>query len=50
MVQIGSIVFKYNEDLTIRLMAISRLKVDEKITSAARDRLEDLREQTNSKL
>lgn len=46
--QIGQIVFKYNEDLMIRAKAIARLKVDQSLQTEALDQLEELRENTQS--
>ena len=45
---VGSIVFKYNEDLIIRSKAIARLKVDSSLQAEALDQLEELRENTQS--
>ena len=44
--QIGQIVFKYNEDLLIRAQAIARLKFDSALQTEALDKLEELRENT----
>lgn len=44
--QIGQIVFKYNEDLLIRAQAIARLKFDQALQTEALDKLEELRENT----
>ena len=47
---IGSILFKYKEDLVIRVKAITRLKVDKKLKESAYDKMEDLKETTKSRL
>jgi hypothetical protein len=45
-VHVGSIVYKYYEDLLIRAKGISNVQVDQEIQSAAMDTLEDLKETT----
>ena len=47
---IGSILFKYKEDLVIRVKAMTRLKVDKKLKESAYDKMEDLKETTKSRL
>ncbi len=44
--KIGSIVYKYYEDLFVRLKAITALKFDESMQTAARDRFEELSKST----
>ena len=48
--KIGSVVYKYYEDLLVRLKAITSIKVDESIQTAALDRLEELSKSTQNTL
>ena len=44
--QVSSVVYKHYEDLIIRARAISNVKIDQEIQTAAMGRFEDLRETT----
>lgn len=48
--QVDSIVYKHYEDLIIRAKAISNVKIDDEIQSAALGTFEDLRETTQNRL
>jgi hypothetical protein len=44
--QVSSVIYKHYEDLIIRARAISNIKIDQEIQTAAMGTFEDLREST----
>ena len=48
--QLGSIVYKYYEELVIRMKAITSVKIDENIQTAAFDNYEELSKATQNTL
>ena len=48
--QIGTVIFKFNEDLLIRAKVISQLQVDQEMRVSAFEKLEQLREEGRNRL
>lgn len=48
--QVSSVIYKHYEDLIIRARAISNIKIDQEIQTAAMGTFEDLRESTQNRL